>query len=114
MKEIYVVEDDRFIRELIELLLKDTYSVRSFPNAERFRKRIEYGKPKLILMDIMLPDGNGQEMCKSLAQNKDTNEIPVILMSAHADIVDETARDFIVKPFELNDLLYRIKKHINL
>ncbi|MEP6263117.1 MAG: response regulator [Gillisia sp.] len=114
MKEIYVVEDDKFIRELLELLLMDKYKVRSFPNAEKFRKSIKIGKPKLILMDIMLPDGNGQEMCKNLAQDKETNDIPVILMSAHADIVDKTARDFIVKPFELNDLLFRIKKHINL
>ena len=114
MKEIFLVEDDKFIRELLELLLRDKYNIRSFPNAERFRKSIEHGRPDLILMDIMLPDGNGQEMCKSLSQNDKTNDIPVILMSAHADIVDETARDFIVKPFELKDLVWRIEKHINL
>lgn len=114
MKEIFLVEDDRFIRELIELLLKDTYNIRSFPNAERFMKSIKIGRPNLILMDIMLPDGNGQEMCKSLSHNKNTNDIPVILMSANADIVDNTARDFLVKPFELKDLLSRIEKHINL
>ena len=114
MKEIFLVEDDRFIRELLELLLRDKYNIRSFPNAKRFRKSIEFGRPDLILMDIMLPDGNGQEMCKNLSQNEKTNDIPVILMSAHADIVDETARDFIVKPFELKDLVWRIEKHINL
>lgn len=112
MKEIFIVEDDQDIRELIELLLSDSYTVRSFPNAERFNTSIAREKPDLILMDIMLPDGNGQEMCKMLSQNKETNEIPVILMSAHTEIVDETACDFIAKPFDVDDLLFRIEKHI--
>jgi len=113
MKEIFIVEDDQDIRELIELLLSEAYNVRSFPNAERFKQSIASGRPDLILMDIMLPDGNGQEMCKGLAQNMETNDIPVILMSAHTDIVDDTACDFIAKPFDVDDLLLRIEKHIN-
>lgn len=112
MKEIYVVEDDNGIRELLEfLLVSNEYTVQSFATAEAFRKNIRTAKPDLILMDVMLPDGNGLDMCKGLSQEENTSKIPVILMSAHANIKNlqnTCARDFIAKPFDIDDLLYRM------
>lgn len=111
MKEIFVVEDNDHIRELIEFLLTDReYVVRSFPNASSFQKLISNKHPDLILMDIMLPDGNGLEMCNKLGNNQRTSAIPVILMSAHSHITEEhCAVDFIPKPFDVEDLLERIQ-----
>lgn len=110
MKEIFIVEDNDHIRELLEFILTDQdYAVKSFPNARSFQQLITTEHPDLILMDIMLPDGNGLEMCKSLGNNKETREIPVILMSAHANISkDNCAVDFIPKPFDVEDLIERI------
>lgn len=110
MKEIYIVEDNDHIRELLEFILIDQdYAVQSFPNANSFQNQISSKHPDLILMDVMLPDGNGLEMCNKLGFDKKTSSIPIILMSAHANISkDNCAVDFIPKPFDVEDLLVRI------
>lgn len=114
MKQIFVVEDDHDIRELITyLLISENYIVKSFPNAESFIKTISAEKPDLVLMDVMLPDGNGQDICKDLQQMDDTLKIPVVLMSAHVDnIKTQHARDFISKPFNVDDFLHKIHQHL--
>lgn len=115
-KEIFIVEDDDGIRELIEyLLISHDYKVQTFPNAERFKNTINTQSPDLILLDIMLPDGNGLEICECLGEKVETNDIPVLLMSAHAEVdakKTSNARDFIAKPFDIEDFLHRIEKHI--
>jgi len=110
MKEIFIVEDNDHIRELLEFILSDQdYSVQSFPNARSFQDQINTKHPDLILMDIMLPDGNGLEMCNNLGFSEETSNIPVILMSAHANVnKDNCAVDFIPKPFDVEDLINRI------
>lgn len=116
MKQIYIVEDDKDIRELLELLLiSQNYKVNSFPTAKDFKIGILSKKPDLVLLDIMLPDGNGIEICKELSQKSQTREIPVVLMSAHGNpnISEEVgAKDFIAKPFNIEDFNERIKKQL--
>lgn len=116
MKQIFVVEDDAGIRELLELLLiSEEFQVRTFPTAGKFKKGIANEHPDLILMDIMLPDGNGLEMCRDLGAEEETKEIPIVLMSAHADksiSKESCAKEFIAKPFELEDLLVCINNHL--
>lgn len=114
MKEIFIVEDDDGIRELIEfLLLSQQYAVKTFPTARAFHQTVPDLIPDLFLLDIMLPDGNGIELCKGLKQDENTKHIPVVLMSAHADIrKTEGADDFIAKPFDVDDLLQRIGKQL--
>lgn len=114
MKEIFIVEDDDGIRDLIEfLLVSQQYTVRTFPNARTFNKAVPDDVPDLFLLDIMLPDGNGLDLCKALKKDKATQNIPVVLMSAHADISRmEGADDFIPKPFDVDELLQRIEKQL--
>lgn len=116
MKQIFIVEDDKDIRELLELLLRSQdYRVQSFSTAQDFESGIRSQKPDLVLLDIMLPDGNGLDICKKLTTKPETEEIPVVLMSAHvnADIYkDVGAKDFISKPFNIEDFNYRIKKQL--
>lgn len=117
MKTIYLVEDDNSLRDLIDFLLSDKdYNVEAFANANSFKRRIKIGDPDLILMDIMLPDGNGVDLCKDLQQKENKNKIPVILMSAHADpsIADDSgACHFIKKPFDIEELYSEIQKFID-
>lgn len=117
MKEIFLVEDDEGIRELIEyLLLSKEYKVKAFPTAGKFRRSMTIQKPDLILLDVMLPDGNGVEMCRELGKGEDTSNIPVVLMSAHVDdtvLQEDCVKDFIAKPFDVDDFLIRIDKHFN-
>ena len=117
MKQIFILEDDDSIREMIAYLLSSKgYEVHAFPNAGEFGRSIKLQKPDLILMDIMLPDGNGLEICKNLHDDKQTKDIPVILMSAHSnDSVskENCARDFIAKPFDIEDLLKAVGKQLN-
>ncbi|MEG9327316.1 Response regulator receiver domain-containing protein [Salinimicrobium catena] len=112
MKKIFIVEDDEGIRELVEFLLTtQDYSVQAFPNARTFQKTVKEQVPDLFLLDIMLPDGNGLDLCKDLKESEETSHIPVVLMSAHANVDRlEGANDFIAKPFDVDELLLRIGK----
>lgn len=114
MKEIYLVEDDEGIRELLEfLLMSKEFKVKSFSSAGEFQRGLAAGIPDLILLDIMLPDGNGMELCREVKENTNTENIPVVLMSAHTDItITHCANDFVAKPFDIDDLLDRINKQI--
>lgn len=116
MKQIYIVEDDNGIRELLEYLLSSAdYSVATFPTAESFKKSIALQQPDLILMDIMLPDGNGLDLCRGLGERQETNDVPVVLMSAHANLenlAENHASDFIAKPFDIEELLLKIQHQL--
>lgn len=119
MKKIYLVEDDHNLRELICFLLIDQdYEVEAFANATSFKEKISGLDidPDLILMDIMLPDGNGAELCRSIKDDDRTNSIPVILMSAHADssiTQNSGATDFIAKPFDVDQFYSRLSEYLN-
>jgi DNA-binding response OmpR family regulator len=114
-KTIYLVEDNADIRELIgHLLPRADYELSGFGTAESFKQKMETGLPDLIIMDIMLPDGNGVDICTGLKANTSTKKIPVLLMSAHQLYTsgpgDPIAEDFISKPFDIHDLMGRIQR----
>lgn len=116
-KKIYVVEDNDDIREMIGYMFMDTsYSFSGFPNATSFLSELDAATPDLIILDIMLPDGNGLEICKKLKINLDTCDIPVILMSAHASQKQieesECAEEFIAKPFNVNEFIGSVEKYL--
>lgn len=115
MKEIFIVEDDDGIRELLEfLLMSKNYAVKTFPTARAFDNRLPHQTPNLFLLDIMLPDGNRLDLCKQIKEATSTSSIPVVLMSAHAHISSmEGADDFIAKPFDVDDLLERIERQLD-
>ena len=116
MKEIFVVEDDDGIRELLEFLLVDrNFEVKTFPSVRSFESNLPGKTPDLFLLDIMLPDGNGLDLCKKLKQTQITRNIPVVLMSAHAHLSHlEGANDFISKPFDVDNLIEKINRQLDL
>jgi len=114
-KKIYVVEDNDDIRELVEYLLEiEGYEVKGFANATKFSQIIVNELPDLVVLDVMLPDGNGVDICNKLKSNPVTKELPVLLMSANANMAfvskESMADDFISKPFDIDDLVTRAKK----
>jgi DNA-binding response OmpR family regulator len=79
-KCIYILEDNDDIRELIVLLLtEENYEVRSYPTVRSFKKEIALGRPDLIVLDVMLGDGNGIDVCDELKANKVTHHIPILI-----------------------------------
>ena len=117
MKKIYVVEDDEDIRYIVEyILMEDGYLIRTFNNASGFLGALKEPYPDLILLDIMLPDGDGRELCKIVKTGNKTNNIPVLMMSANVN-VEEMADDayadgFLQKPFDISELRKIVRSKI--
>lgn len=119
MKQIHVVEDDPDIRQVIEFILEEEgYKVKLFPDVASFHASITESVPDLFLLDVMLPDGNGLDLCKEIRTINPIKDVPIIVMSAHAKVDSIlgncSANDFISKPFDLYDILFKIKKQITL
>lgn len=113
---IYVVEDDSGIRELVIYTLQQTgFSAQGFENASNLSEAISKRTPRMILLDIMLPDEDGISVLRRLRQNASTKNIPIIMMTAkgteHDKVIglDNGADDYITKPFGMMELIARIK-----
>lgn len=116
MAMIYVVEDDRNIREIESFSLKNSgYDVEDFECAAAFYKRLEHALPDLILLDIMLPDRDGLEILKELRAHVETRRLPVIMVTAKTTEIDKVkgldtgADDYLTKPFGVMELISRVK-----
>lgn len=111
------MEDDESIRDVLEILLtSEDYIVQSFGSIFEFKNRDNSVLPDLYLFDVMLPDGSGIDLCRELKANQENDDVPVLIMSAHAHLGDLEGicepTNFISKPFDINNLLDRIKAAI--
>ena len=116
MALIYVVEDDKNIREIETFALKNTgYDIRDFECARDFYKEMAIKKPDIILLDIMLPDEDGLEIVRCLRADGETQTIPIILVTAKTSEIDKVkgldigADDYMTKPFGVMELISRVK-----
>ena len=116
MALIYILEDDRNIREIEEIALKNAeYEVVSFETAAEFRKRLKERVPDLLLLDLMLPDADGLRLVTQLRQNVMTMGLPVIMVTAKTTEIDKVrgldsgADDYLTKPFSVMELISRVK-----
>ena len=116
MALIYIVEDDESIREIEEFALKNSgHKVLGFEDAKSFYKQIADVIPDLVLLDIMLPDENVNEIVKKLRRSPYTKKLPIIMVTAKtADIdlvkgLEDGADDYIKKPFSVMELISRVK-----
>ena len=117
-KCIYLLEDNDDIREmLIYLLAEENYEVSAYPTVKTFNEVMKKGKPDVIVLDIMLTDGNGIDVYNRLKSNAITNHIPILMMSAnaqfYADKIENNAINFISKPFDIDDFIKRIDGIVN-
>jgi DNA-binding response OmpR family regulator len=113
---IAIVEDEQDILELISVhLKKERFHVRTFLNGSSFLKSIESEPPALIVLDLMLPDVDGFEICKRLKARPAHASIPIIILTAKSEETDRIlglelgADDYMVKPFSPRELTARVK-----
>ena len=116
MALIYIVEDDDSIREIEEFALMNAgHKVVGFPDAKNCYKKLDEILPELVLIDIMLPDENGNEIVRKLRKNADAKRLPVIMVTAKTTELDlvkgieDGADDYIKKPFSVMELISRVK-----
>lgn len=116
MAVIYVVEDDRNIREIEKIALQNSgYEVEEFETATPFLEALQKKMPDLLLLDIMLPDGDGLDIVKKLRCNSETEHLPIILVTAKTTELDKVrgldngADDYLTKPFGIMELISRVK-----
>ena len=114
-KQILVVEDERPIREMIAFGLRRAgFEVREAADARSGRAEVANKLPDLLLVDWMLPDTSGLEFTRALKRDRETRELPVIMLTARAEEGDKVAGleggadDYITKPFSPRELLARI------
>ena len=113
---VLVVEDERDVAELIRYnLTKEGYDVIVAPTGADAVKRTREVLPDLVLLDIMVPELNGWEVCRRLKQDPDTRNIPVIMVTGRVEEGDKVlgfeigADDYVTKPFSPRELLARIR-----
>lgn len=113
---IYLVDDNADIQETIrENLIDDGYEVTQALTAAELFTKLENIKADTILLDLMLPDGNGLNLIEKIRKHTDA---PIIVISGKGQMVDKVvglemgADDYLGKPFEIRELLARIKAHV--
>lgn len=113
---VFVVDDEADICELIRVnFVKSRYRVKTFSTAESFFYHLSKEVPHLIILDLMLPDMDGIEVCKSLKKHDKFSKIPIIMLTAKVEETDKViglevgADDYVTKPFSVRELLARVK-----
>jgi phosphate regulon transcriptional regulator PhoB len=115
-KQIIVVDDEKDIVELVSFnLAQEGFSVLKAFNGRSAIEMIKAGKPDLIILDLMMPEMNGMEVCRVVRGNIEMSDIPVIMLTAKSDQLDKIlgleigADDYITKPFHVRELLARVR-----
>ncbi len=113
---ILIIEDEEHIVELIKFNLESNgYKVSYAFNGRDGIKRVEMEKPDLVLLDLMLPEVDGIDVCNRIKNNRELKQIPIIMLTAKSSETDKIigleigADDYITKPFSIRELLTRIK-----
>ena len=121
MRTIYSVEDDLDIEKIIYVSLsKAGYRVLSFATTKAFWEVFEKERPDMVLLDLMLPDGNGIDLLKRLRADRKNNSLKVVILSAKRMTMDKIegldsgADDYIEKPFDILELISRINARFRL
>ena len=113
---ILVLEDEPDIRKTLEYnLSREGYKVISAASIEQAKTIVKSDTFSLFLLDLMLPDGSGLDLCKKLKGNSETESVPIIILTAKDDEIDKIvglelgADDYVTKPFSVRELILRIK-----
>lgn len=118
-KKILIIDDEPDILRLAVLRLEASgYKLSDAPNSEKALVLLNQDIPDLILLDLLLPGMQGEEFCKKIKSDAKFKNIPIILFTANIMSISEItkevgAQDYITKPFEPEELLYKIKKLIH-
>src|SRR5208282_1975802 len=118
MKKIVLIEDDADLYSLIQYNLeKEGLAMVGSQTGKGAIELCRRERPDLVILDIMLPDSDGLEICKAIRAHPEISYVPVIFLTARASETDRIvglelgANDYIVKPFFVRELIARIKIH---
>ena len=113
---IYLIEDDDSIRKLVIYALQSqNFEARGFDTPTRFWAAMREEKPKLVLLDIMLPEQDGISILQQLRAQQETRHLPVIIITAknteydRVEGLDAGADDYISKPFGMMEMVSRVR-----
>ncbi|OPX87567.1 MAG: Alkaline phosphatase synthesis transcriptional regulatory protein PhoP [Pelotomaculum sp. PtaB.Bin104] len=119
MPRILVVEDEKSILELVRYNLeREGFSVITALDGVQGLALARSQTPDLIVLDVMLPGMNGLDVCRELRHSEQTENLPIVMLSARADELDRVlglemgADDYVTKPFSTRDLISRIKARL--
>lgn len=120
-KKVLIIDDRAEIVELIKSILeREGYATAVLNTSVHAIDVIKKEQPGLVLVDVMMPDKDGYQVCDEIRCSDDIKHIPVIVVTGKAlekDLIDQAyetygACDFLTKPFEPADLIAKVKKHI--
>ncbi len=113
MKHVLIVEDEKKLADILaEYLNKDRFKTTHFESGKGVVDWVKENQPNIILLDLMLPDVNGKDLCKQIRQ---FSSIPIIMVTAMIDEIDRLiglelgADDYVCKPFSPKEVVARVK-----
>jgi two-component system phosphate regulon response regulator PhoB len=116
MGRILVIEDESDLRQVLDYNLRQTgHDVIAAALGQEGLRLAREHRPDLVVLDLMLPDLAGTEVCKALKRDPATTDIPVLMLTAKGEEIDRVlgfelgAEDYVVKPFSVRELLLRIQ-----
>ncbi len=118
-KRIAIVEDEAELAALVEYnLTRNGFVSRILPGTSGTLQDLEAWKPDLIVLDVMLPDSDGFEICRQIRKSSTIARVPILFLTARSDEVDRVlgleigGDDYITKPFSPRELIARVKAHL--
>jgi two-component system alkaline phosphatase synthesis response regulator PhoP len=115
-KTILIVDDEKDIVELVAYnLSREGYQIAKAYDGYQALQSIRDNQPALVILDLMLPGINGFEVCRMIRKKPETEDLPIIMVTAKTDSVDKImgleigADDYITKPFNVRELLARVR-----
>lgn len=116
-KKILIIDDEKDLARMASLRLKaNGFSVSEAFTAQEGLRKVQEEEPDLILLDVLLPDGDGYEISQRLKSNPETKDIKIIIFTASSQKVFAKqaiaigAADYVLKPFDPQDLLEKVRK----
>src|SRR6516165_4064077 len=116
MERVLIVDDDPDIQRLVSYNLSQAgFQVTTASSGRTALETVQEHPPDLIILDIMMPDIDGMEVCRTLRQRENSRRIPIIMLTARADEIDRVvgfelgADDYVMKPFSPRELVLRVK-----
>ena len=115
-KKILIIEDEPDIRKtLVYNIAREGYDVTTASSLSEGKQHIDLASFSLVILDLMLPDGSGLDLCRDIKSDANKSNIPIIILTAKDDEVDKVvgfelgADDYVTKPFSVRELILRIK-----
>ena len=116
ISKILIVEDEPDIRDTLSYNFeKEGFEVLSSPNGKSALKLLESNEPNIVILDLMLPDMSGLDICRQIKNDKKLSDTSIIMLTAKSEEVDRIvgfelgADDYVTKPFSIRELILRVK-----